>query len=891
MAGLARHWILIGCAALLLCGCTGSGKEELLSEGLKHYEQKNYRGSIVLFRNALEKDPGFYRARFFLADAYMQEGRTETAEREFRKVALQAPDYPGLWLKLADLYNQANRPQEALAEAGKHLQRHPDDPHAWRLMGASSVLQGDLEEAQKRFRRALELDPQDIEAQLALADCLTRSDQNEEAIGLLQRIVSRDERHLRAQLDLARLENARGNREQALQIYRRVTEIDPGNAHAFYLMGLLLLENNDLDGAEALAGKLSRRFPDLPRGSQLQGFVCFMRRQFEEAAVHLQKTAETQPDLLTFYMLGMTYYHLGKLELAINQFQRFLDYRPEAVNPRVVLATILLRQKRVDDAITELKRALQLDSGHPQAHNALGNAYLAKGLFDEAAVEFDQSIRLAPRLVAPRLSKGMSSLVRGDFTEGEAALVEAVALAPETTDIRLFLVGHYLREKKFTEAVAALKQGMTGEPSDALLYNYMAAAHFGQEKPEAAIDCLEKAKRLKPDYFIPYYNLAAYFLTRGDYPRAEKEYKAVLKQRPDDLKALVALGQTAQLAGRDAEAEDYFGRAGKTGQLPGVLGWAENLHRRGRSAEALEVLAEAALQRPDNPQIPELQGKILAAQGRFAEALAAYARCEKIAPGRGLPLLVEAYLAQGQPAKAETVSRQMIDRNPEHPAGYLALSLVMEKQGRAVEAVRLLQELGGKAGGSAPVRMRQAELEERGGRLEQALAIYQRLVRETPAFYPALFAAGSVCERLGRQPDAIDYYRQTLALKDDFAPALNNLAYLYAANANRRQEALDLALRAYRAQPGNPGILDTLGLAYLQNDRPEPARQVLEQAAALLPEVATVKYHLGLAYHRLEEKEKSVQALLSALDLGAFPEAVEAKTLLAKITGKPDGAL
>ena len=169
IAPCLRPWIVLG-LILWLGGCTGSGKEELLAEGVELYGKNNYRGAIVLFKNALDQDPSFYQARFLLADAYLQSGRFDIAEREFRKVAHQAPDYPGLPLKLGELYIQLNRPEEAAGAVTPYLQQHPDDPRALRLLGIARALQGELQEAQHHFRRALAIDPQNSEVQRALAD-------------------------------------------------------------------------------------------------------------------------------------------------------------------------------------------------------------------------------------------------------------------------------------------------------------------------------------------------------------------------------------------------------------------------------------------------------------------------------------------------------------------------------------------------------------------------------------------------------------------------------------------------------------------------------------------------------------------------------------------------
>jgi Flp pilus assembly protein TadD len=50
-----------------------------------------------------------------------------------------------------------------------------------------------------------------------------------------------------------------------------------------------------------------------------------------------------------------------------------------------------------------------------------------------------------------------------------------------------------------------------------------------------------------------------------------------------------------------------------------------------------------------------------------------------------------------------------------------------------------------------------------------------------------------------------------------------------------------------------------------------------------MPENPEVRFHLGMAYLRNGEAEKARDELRSALDLGAFPSAGEARRALAEI--------
>jgi Flp pilus assembly protein TadD len=79
--------------------------------------------------------------------------------------------------------------------------------------------------------------------------------------------------------------------------------------------------------------------------------------------------------------------------------------------------------------------------------------------------------------------------------------------------------------------------------------------------------------------------------------------------------------------------------------------------------------------------------------------------------------------------------------------------------------------------------------------------------------------------------------------------------------------------------------LDTLGYALLLNGRAEEARQMLEKAVVRMPGNPTILYHLALACQKLGKKDEAVAYLKKALALGEFPEMLQTRTLLEKLTG------
>ena len=154
----------------------------------------------------------------------------------------------------------------------------------------------------------------------------------------------------------------------------------------------------------------------------LQGLNYYRLQKFPEAVVELQKTVDLSPDYaLAVFNLGMAQAHSGRFDAAIETLQhafemdktnfeaafnlgvayiqkRDLAHAAEAfeesvtANPEFArgykaLGDTLVYQGKVDEAIVDLRKAVQLTPDDPQVHESLAKALEAKGLTGEAAEE------------------------------------------------------------------------------------------------------------------------------------------------------------------------------------------------------------------------------------------------------------------------------------------------------------------------------------------------------------------------------------------------------------------------------------------------------------------------------------------------------------------------
>ncbi|BCR05292.1 lipoprotein [Desulfuromonas versatilis] len=878
-----KRIVLMMLLLALVAGCKSQSKEELLMEGVKLVDQGNHTGSIVLFRSALEKDPNYFEARHRLAQAYIKTGKFDKAEKELQKVLLQSPDNGDIPLELAELYNATEKPDLAIEQVNKYLSGHDKTSRAIESLGRSHAIKGDMAAAEGYYREAITLDPGNFSARLDLCRVFLIGNRAGEARAQLEEILRQDGNNIPAHFALARLEARDGNRDAALALYRKIAKIDSNNVEALFMAGVLLLDSGEPAEAGRIAAELQGRFPKHPAGVRLQGMVDYLNGDYEQAVVNLQNSLKSLPDLVGHYFLGLTHYKLEQFELALNQFQAGLDVQPDHAQSRLMVAMTLLKQKRLDDAIAETVKVVHADPRNGLAHNIMGSAYLAKGDFDQAMKNLDKAIEIDPTLADAHLKKGLFSLAQGNPIQAEAGLVKAIQIAPEHLNTRLLLASYYLRQQNYPGAIATLQEGLTGKDEDALLYNYMAAAYLAQKKNVEAVEALQKAKKIRADYFAPYFNLAGFYAAANEPDKALAEYRAILHVDAQNLQALLRMAALQELSG-DAEGALVTLQAAKqTGQAEGFLALARLHARQGNMSQALEVLNAAYTALPANPEILEMRGKLLVDRSQLEEAKELFQELEKAQAGKGLPLLIAVHLRQGEVEKAIALAQGRIDAAADAPYGYWLLASVYEKLGDRAKAQTVIEKGLAAVKDQVTLRMKLAALHAADGRSDQAVGIYEAIIAESPDFVAATFALGALHDGLGDKRKARKFYQDVLAKDENFTPALNNLAYLHAENYGDPKEALTLALKAYRNAPADPSVLDTLGYVLVKNGRAEEAIKVLEKAAAMLPDVPAVQLHLGQAYKAAGKKNEAIGPLETVVEKGQADEVKVASALLEEL--------
>jgi Tfp pilus assembly protein PilF len=118
-----------------------------------------------------------------------------------------------------------------------------------------------------------------------------------------------------------------------------------------------------------------------------------------DMAVELYKRSlELHPTAEAYTFLGWTYRYQGKIEDAIAECKKAIQIDPDFGNPYNDIGAYLIEKGEYDEALPWLERALQsrrYESYHYPHYN-LGRVYMAKEMYKKARYHFEQALKLAP---------------------------------------------------------------------------------------------------------------------------------------------------------------------------------------------------------------------------------------------------------------------------------------------------------------------------------------------------------------------------------------------------------------------------------------------------------------------------------------------------------------
>ena len=334
--------------------------------------------------------------------------------------------------------------------------------------------------------------------------------------------------------DLALRHHQVGQFHQAELIYRQILQVDPQNADAIHLLGLIAHQVGRHDMAVDYIQKAVRLRPDFPAAYSNMGNALRSLGRLDQAAASFREALRQQPDFADGYFnLGLVLQDQGKLNEAIHNCRQAVALKPEFAAAHNNLGNLLKDTDQLDEAIVSYRQALRVDPNYAGAHSNLGNALRDQRKLDEAIIHCRQALRLQPNLAAAHNNLGNALRDKGQRDPAAACYREAMRLQPDFPDAYNNL-GNVLRELgKVDESIVYCKRALEIRPTFAAAHSGLGVALQDQGKLEEAIACYHEALRLQPQFADAHNNLGSALTEAGQFEEGLRSVQDAIRVKPD----------------------------------------------------------------------------------------------------------------------------------------------------------------------------------------------------------------------------------------------------------------------------------------------------------------------------------------------------------------------
>ena len=441
---------------------------------------------------------------------------------------------------LGDTYYQQENHEQARAFYRRTIELDPDLERYFFSQGKSAFDAEQFDLAVEPFSKFLLIHPEDVETTYLLGRSFEALGDNENALRLYTRTHELNQNHTDALMRSAQIFKWQKKPQNALTMLTKLIAIEPTNAEAYYLAGILHLESGYSEEA-------------------LDAFLETIRLDVNRLDAH--------------YRVATLYEQQGDIDNTIKQYETIIGLDSSRADPFLRLGALYLRRGEKDHVIRVYEPGLEIEPNHPYAQYSLAVIFEEREEIQKAIKRLELANRYDDdnydwHFRYARLLDRYAQTLEDSDTYAAMAVEEY----NKTIDLKTDYAPAYLyrglitrRYKqigdtlyRYGQIVEDFKRVVALEPNNSDGYYYLGMTYVDLDQREGAKDILLKTLQFKKQYKEVYLQLGLIAESEGDHAKAIGHFEKELEINPESVRAYQRLGDLY------SSYSTEFGRAKET---------------------------------------------------------------------------------------------------------------------------------------------------------------------------------------------------------------------------------------------------------------------------------------------------------------------------------------
>ncbi len=225
----------------------------------------------------------------------------------------------------------------------------------------------------------------------------------------------------------------------------------------------------------------------------------------------------------------------GWLDEAVSEFRKAIQLDPQSAHAHDNLATVLTEKGDLFEALVEYVEALKVDADNPAAHHYLAS-FLAGQAQPLAIASYKRALDLEYDFPDAHLNLALALANQGRLDEAVVELETAHRQAPTDEMIQHELACCFIDLERYPEAIGHLKEIVLSHPEHVEGFVDLGIAYTAQGFFAEAEAALSRGQQIDPHDFACHYHMAGLYAAWGKPESAFEHLNIATTRDPEKLR-------------------------------------------------------------------------------------------------------------------------------------------------------------------------------------------------------------------------------------------------------------------------------------------------------------------------------------------------------------------
>lgn len=287
--------------------------------------------------------------------------------------------------------------RSSIRYANKAIEIDSTDEDAQINYGKILALTSGFSSAQSYMNTLVQKYTTSLAYRIGLAELYKEHEKYNEALDLYQLASEIDPKNKKALIGIGECFRALGMLTQAVPPLLSAAILDPTDAEAIFLTGMIYLETSQLPLAKQNFEQVLRINPLFPRANYYLGRTEFLAGNYKKSMDYILAEKKQNPNIADAYLLAAELYSAERLfNECASEYSMAMKLRPQGADIYVRAAECYRKSGALDVAEDMLSLALERESGFADLYREQGQVYETRGDSRSAIRAYKTYLELSP---------------------------------------------------------------------------------------------------------------------------------------------------------------------------------------------------------------------------------------------------------------------------------------------------------------------------------------------------------------------------------------------------------------------------------------------------------------------------------------------------------------